>query len=106
MVQNVKDYQVFDDNRFTKKDIETSSNVKRFVLNFKKGQALPPHKHPNNDVFLYIIEGKGTCVIDDEKVDVSEYDTLHVSGDKMISIENNDDEPLSVFVILTSTVSQ
>lgn len=103
MVHHIKDYQVFDDNRFTKKDIETTGKIKRFVLNFKKGQVLPPHKHPNTDVFLYIVEGKGTCLFDDEKVDVSENDTLHVNGNQMISIENNDDAPLSVFVILTPT---
>ena len=102
LIKNIKDYQVFDDSTFTKKDIETDGETKRFVLNFNPGQILPAHKHLNTQLFLTVIEGSGRLFHGLENYTISEQDIIHCSGDETISIENNKKEQLSIYVIITS----
>ncbi|WP_240377312.1 cupin domain-containing protein [Bacillus piscicola] len=98
--QNLSQFQIFDEERLTKKDVFKEGKTKAFVLNFMPGQQLPTHNHPNTQVFITILEGNGICMINDVKHPISEKDVFHCNKDQMIGFENNSAGRLSVYVIL------
>lgn len=100
MINNLKYYQIFDDNTFTKRDIETEGKTKRFVLNFMPGQILPTHQHPKTTLFFHVIEGKGRFFLDQHSYSITAHDFFYCHGDQGISVENNGKERLSIYVIM------
>ncbi|WP_413302470.1 cupin domain-containing protein [Bacillus sp. 1P10SD] len=49
-----------------------------FVLNFLPGQQLPIHKHPGTEVYIFVVTGTGTIVIDGKDSEVTVADLIHV----------------------------
>lgn len=97
---NAKNVQQFNKERFTKTNLFQKGKSTAFLLNFLPGQTLPAHPHPSAHVYLYIIEGKGLCKIDDETEPIQAGDVIHAENEQMVSIDNNSDEPLSIYVVL------
>ena len=77
-----------------------------FVLNFMPGQQLAPHKHPGSEVYLYVVTGSGTVIIDGTETQVSTQDVIHSGGDGLLSFTNNGSEPASLYVVLSKTPSK
>lgn len=98
---NLKTYIEFNEERFTKKVIFNTGDTTAFVLNFLPGQQLPPHKHPGAEVYLLVVSGNGTFLIDGAQKSAEEFDVIHVSNEEELSFKNNGDKPASIYVVLS-----
>lgn len=101
----LKTYTEFNEDRFTKKVIFNTGATQAFVLNFSPGQQLPAHKHPGAEVYLLVLSGNGTFLIDGAEKAVEENDVIHVSNEEEMAFKNNGSQPVSIYVVL-SKVSQ
>lgn len=98
---SIKSYQEYNEEKFTKRVVYKKGETTAFVLNFLPGQQLPPHKHPGTEVYLYIVTGNGTVIIDGQDTNVSEADIIHVNSEEEMAFKNTGDEPLSIYVVLS-----
>jgi quercetin dioxygenase-like cupin family protein len=98
---SVKAYMEYSEEKFTKRIIYKKGDTTAFVLNFLTGQQLPIHKHPGTEVYLYVVTGNGTIVIDGKESEVSEADLIHVSSEEEMSFNNSGKEPVSLYVVLS-----
>lgn len=99
-IKNISEIQTFNSDKFTKDIIFKESTSQAFILNFMPGQKLPSHGHPYTHVYLLVIEGNGTCQIDEEKYDIKQNDAIHCEKEQLLSIENTSDNKLSLYVVL------
>jgi quercetin dioxygenase-like cupin family protein len=100
---SVKSYMEYSEEKFTKRVIYKKGETTAFVLNFLPGQTLPAHKHPQTEVYLYVLTGSGTIIIDGVETKVAEADLLHVSSEEEMSFKNSGSEPVSLYVVLSKT---
>ncbi|RHW31197.1 cupin domain-containing protein [Neobacillus notoginsengisoli] len=103
--QSLSPYMEFSKERFTKRIIFKKGESTAFVLNFNPGQQLPPHKHPGTEVFLHVLSGIGTFIIDGAEQEVSANDVVHCGGEEMLAFKNNGSGPVSLYVILSKVPS-
>ena len=103
---SVKAYQEFSEERFTKRIIYKKGETIAFVLNFLPGQQLPVHKHPGTEVYLYVVTGSGTFIIDEKETVVSEADLVHVGGEEGLAFHNTGNEPVSLYVTLSKVPNE
>ena len=103
--QSIKAYQEYNDERFTKRIIYKKGESTAFVLNFMPGQQLPPHKHPGTEVYLHVLCGNGTFIIDGQETSAAKADLIHVGGEEELAFTNNGQEPVSLFVVLSKVPS-
>ena len=96
----------YSEEKFTKRIIYKKGETTAFVLNFLPGQQLPIHKHPGTEVYLYVVTGNGTIVIDGKESEVSEADLIHVSSEEEMSFNNSGKEPVSLYVVLSKIPSE
>lgn len=99
-IKNIADIQTFNSDKFTKDMIFKESTSQAFVLNFLPGQKLPSHGHPYTHVYLLVLEGNGSCHIDDAQFDIKQNDVIHCGKEQMLSLENTSNSKLSVYVVL------
>lgn len=99
-LKHIHEFLVYDPSRMTKQIIYKEGKSQVFVLNLMPGQQVPAHSHPNAHVFLLVVKGKGIGRIDETVFDIREGDTFHCSDDEQLSIENNSDDNLSLYVVL------
>lgn len=105
-INSVKVYQEFSEERFTKRIIFKKGETTAFVLNFLPGQQLPVHKHPGTEVYLYVVTGSGTFIIDGQETVVSEADLVHVGGEEELAFHNTGNEPVSLYVTLSKVPNE
>lgn len=98
--QSIKTFQEFNEDKFTKRVIFNNGNSTAFVLNFLPGQKLPAHKHPGAEVYLFVVSGNGTMIIDGKETDVTETDVIHTSDEEELSFANTSSDRVSLYVVL------
>ncbi|CRK83119.1 cupin domain-containing protein [Neobacillus massiliamazoniensis] len=98
--QSIKTYQEFNEEKFTKRVIFNNGNSTAFVLNFLPGQTLPAHKHPGAEVYLLVVSGNGTIIIDGSESEVTETDLIHTGEDEELSFANTSNDRVSLYVVL------
>jgi quercetin dioxygenase-like cupin family protein len=103
---SVKAFMEYSDERFTKRVIFKKGETTAFVLNFLPGQQLPTHKHPGTEVYLYVVTGSGTIIIDGTETEVTESDLIHVSEQEEMAFKNSGSEPISLYVVLSKIPSE
>lgn len=94
------DGQQFSEDRFTKIDFLKTPNTVAFILNFLPGQHMKPHMHPNRELYLFVVEGSGTLIIDDEEQIVQQGDVLFCQADEKIGFTNTSDARVSLYGIM------
>lgn len=105
-MQSVNGYQEYSEEKFTKRVIFNTGNSTAFVLNFMPGQKLPAHKHPGAEVYLYVLNGNGTIIIDGKETEVKAADLIHTNDVEELAFTNSSSEPVSLYVVLTKLPSQ
>jgi len=103
---SVKAYMEYGEEKFTKRIIYKKGETTAFVLNFLPGQQLPMHKHPGTEVYIYVVCGNGTIIIDGKETEVSEADLIHVTSEEEMSFNNSGKEPVSLYVVLSKIPSE
>lgn len=83
---------------------ETTRNMSLAVGIFQPGEGLVLHDHPKEEEFYYILCGKGTVTIGDQKKNVKPGDVLYVPAGMKHKIVNTGNEELrSVFILSPPT---
>lgn len=100
-IKSLQSYQEYSEASFKKQIIFQKDDSVVFKLNFMPHQALPLHKHPGAQVYLLVLEGSGTVLIDEEKTDVTTGDVIHVNSDEMFGFENISESQTSLYVVLS-----
>lgn len=103
---SVKAYMEYSEEKFTKRIIYKKGETTAFVLNFLPNQTLPTHKHPGTEVYLYVLTGSGTIIIDGTETTVSEADLIHVQSEEEMAFKNTGSEPVSLYVVLSKIPSE
>ncbi len=99
-IKHITDAQQFNEGRFSRMVLYQGEKSMAFVLNFLPGQSFPPHSHPNAHVYLHVIEGAGKCTIDGNAYKIKEKDVIHCADEQKLGIENDSEQPLSIYVVL------
>jgi quercetin dioxygenase-like cupin family protein len=105
-MQSVKTYQEYNEEKFTKRVIFNNGDSTVFILNFLPGQKLPAHKHPGAEVYLFVLNGHGTIIIDGKETEVKESDVIHTSDKEELAFANNGSEPVCLYVVINKLPNQ
>jgi quercetin dioxygenase-like cupin family protein len=98
--ESLNQFQVFNEEKFTKRIIFKEDESTVFLLNFMPGQMLPAHKHPGSGVYILVVKGSGTFIIDNKRKEVANEDVIYCNGEENLSFENTGNEPVTLFVML------
>lgn len=98
-IKNTKDVEEFSADRFVRSNLFQEGKTNAFTLNFLPGQSFPPHPHPNAHIYLFVVQGTGTCTIDGKEYPISQEDVVHVADRQMLGIENTSEAPLRILVV-------
>lgn len=97
-IANLADKIVFVEQPFAKRVIYQDDNIVTFVLNFKPGQALPPHTHYDSTVVIYVQAGAGELTADDRIVSIQPGNIISLRGNEKLSVKNTGQENLTLYV--------
>ncbi|WP_428908548.1 cupin domain-containing protein [Niallia sp. Krafla_26] len=97
---SINDAIEYSEERFTKRILFKKGENTTFVLNFKPGQEFPTHTHPGSDLFLTVIDGQGTLVVNGQETEIAVNDVIYAEGDEEFSFKNTGNEPVSLYVTL------
>ncbi|WP_102347258.1 cupin domain-containing protein [Bacillus sp. Marseille-P3661] len=98
--QNINDYLDFSSEKFTKRIIFKEEESTVFVLNFEPGQSLPSHKHPGTNVYLLVLLGEGTFIINGENIPAKKDEVIVCNGDEDFAFNNDSSSKVSLYVML------
>lgn len=99
--QTISFAQQFNEERFTKIDMIKRRKSSAFLLNFLPDQHMRPHNHPNRELYLHVIEGNGTLLIDGEELAVKEGDVFYCDPEEQIGFTNTSESNVSIFATMT-----
>ena len=102
----LKSFMEYSEEKFTKRVIYKKGETTAFVLNFMPEQQLPAHKHPKTEVYLLVVTGKGTIIIDNHPSEVTEGDIFHVGSEEEMAFLNRGETPVSLYVVLSKIPSE
>lgn len=60
-------------------------------LRLDAGESMPPHRHPGQDVLIYVVEGELSLGLDDESHSLEAGDAIRFSGDREVAPEAKSD---------------
>ncbi|MCE5169014.1 cupin domain-containing protein [Paenibacillus profundus] len=103
---NLARFQEYQENKFTKRIIHKEAENVIFILNFSPGAELPTHNHPGANVYILVLDGKGTVTSNGAETAVVEGDIMHITGDESFSYRNGADTISSLYVVLTKTPNE
>jgi len=69
----------------------------------RNGMKIHPHKHPQNEVYIFI-KGEGTMQVDDEIMPVKDGDIILVPSNSMHTAWNNIDTDLEFILVRTRKI--
>lgn len=94
--------QQFSEERFTKIDMIKRRNSVAFMLNFLPGQHMKPHAHPNKELYLLVVLGNGTLIIDDEEIHIKEGDVIFCHAEELIGFTNTSEDKVSIYATMSN----
>ncbi|HHY74366.1 MAG TPA: cupin domain-containing protein [Bacillus bacterium] len=98
--QTLQTFKEYSEDKFTKRIIFNKGDSTVFVLNFMLGQELPEHTHPSTEVYLLVLEGEGTFIIDGKETAVTANDVVHCGSEERLAFKNSGENPVSLYVML------
>ncbi len=99
-IEKVLEKMVYNNDTFTKRLLFSEKNLLSFVLNLKAGQEIPPHKHEDSDLILYVIKGGAKLTVDNKSYDIKDGDVIHCKGEEEFYLQNNKGDDFSALVAL------
>ncbi|SDX56210.1 cupin domain-containing protein [Paenibacillus sp. PDC88] len=103
---NLKQYQEYQEHKFTKRIIHKEKDNVIFLLNFSPGAKLPAHQHPNAHVYILVLDGEGVITSNGSDLFVKSGDVIHIDGEEMMSYQNGEGSHSSLYVVLTKIPSE
>lgn len=84
----------------TKQVLFRSQEMVLILFGFLPGQALPPHKHPDFYLQVFVLQGSGLFRVDEEELPATAPQVLTCEGNVSFGVLNNSQEPLYLLVML------
>lgn len=100
-VHSIHSAQQFSEERFTKIDMIKSRRSVVFLLNFLPNQHMKPHSHPGRELYLHVLEGRGTFFIDGDEVKVSAGHIIYCNPEQQLGFTNTGDENVSIYAVMS-----
>lgn len=104
--QSLQAFKEYSEDKFTKRVIYNMGGSTVFVLNFMPGQELPEHTHPGTEVFLLVLDGEGTFIIDGNETAVKANDVVHCGSGERLAFKNSGNNPVSLYVMLNKVPNE
>ncbi|WP_394119954.1 cupin domain-containing protein [Planococcus donghaensis] len=98
-INKMIDLQTYDEKKMAKQIVIEEEKSKVIVFNFLPGQVMPKHGHPHKNAYVVVVEGEGTCHLDNIDSAVQQGDIIHCNPQQKISIENNGSTSMTVYVV-------
>lgn len=105
-ISNFTEGQKFNEDRFTKIDMIKQRNSVCFMLNFLPGQHMKPHAHPNKELYLFVVEGTGTLICDDQEMEVKRGDVIFCHAEEEIGFTNTSDKNVSIYATMSKVADR
>lgn len=93
--------QQFSEERFTKIDIMKRRTSSAFLLNFLPDQHMRPHAHPNRELYLHVLEGHGTLLVDGEEEEIKQGEVIFCNPEEEIGFTNTSKENVVLYGVMT-----
>ena len=74
----VEDHVEFSAAKRIRKKLHGSPKMVAELICYEPGQGTPVHHHPSQDEIFYVIEGRGTMLVDGQEVAVHPRSLIHV----------------------------
>ena len=88
------------DGRFLARPLLEGRHCNVRIIRLAAGQALPPHRHGESDLMLYVVEGSGELDTDTGKVPFTESDLAWYSGDEELRVRNTGSGEMTLLAFL------
>jgi len=56
------------------------------IVTYKAGEGPPPHYHPNDEQYIYVLEGRAAQLLDNEVFTIGPGDLVHIPRDTVHGI--------------------
>ena len=99
-IKNLHDFIQFAGEGFTKRILFKTDNTVAFLLNFKPGHTLPPHKHRDGELFLHVLTGNLIIEVDGVSQEITTDQVVRCSGNEMLGIKNRSDQDATIYILL------
>ncbi len=98
---SLNDYIVEPEGKIAKRIVYSDQNTVAFVLNIAVDQSLPNHTHFDCTVLLQVLKGEAVVNVNDEPVPMSENELMEIDGAEKMSVDNNGDNTLVLYVTIS-----
>ncbi|MGD9032047.1 MAG: cupin domain-containing protein, partial [Desulfobacteraceae bacterium] len=75
---SIDDLKEFATDKRIRKKLASSEKIVAEMVCYTPGQVTPNHMHPKQDEIFYVVEGKGTMIVDDEEIPVGPKSVIFV----------------------------
>jgi quercetin dioxygenase-like cupin family protein len=101
MKVTVRDRAKFQPDKMAKIALATTRRAQLDLYCVAAGQEQKPHVHDDQDKIYYVIEGRGTFVLDGVRENLAPGDALVAPAGRAHGLVNDGEEPLLVLVVVT-----
>jgi len=90
----------YDPARFVARPFLEGDHANVRLIRLAPGQALPPHRHAQSDLFLYAVEGEGELETEEGKVAFAAGALAHYRGEELLRVRNAGTTGLTLLAFL------
>ena len=100
LVRNIKENSDYSDDKLRKNNLFDRDRMFCDVYCFEPGQEQRVHDHGGADKFYYVLEGRGTFIVDDERRDLSEGELILAPAKSIHGVINDSGQRLRCLVVM------
>lgn len=101
MIKNISQASEFDPQKYVAEEFLEGSQSNVRIIKLAPGTALPPHKHGESDLMLYVAQGKARLETVDGEIDFHTGDLAYISHDEELRVANHGDIGVVLLAFLT-----
>lgn len=97
-IVDVKLAEEFSEEKYLKESPIKTDKIAFTVYNFKPWQSLPMHKNPNNDTLMYVVEGQGIMLVNDENRSVVRNSAIYIPANSTYGFLAGENDMVTIMV--------
>lgn len=100
-ITNITAASPYSDEKFVAEEFLEGSQSNVRIIRLNPGQVLPPHKHGNSDLMLYVVEGIVHLDTDNGEDFLGHGSLVYISHDEELRASNQREHPVTLLAFLT-----